>query len=115
MKMKVIFPLFLLTAFTPAFARSSTDAMGAGIGIVAGLLIAAVVGAVIGWLASLIVKGSGSGLFTDVLIGIGGSLIASRLFPAIGMHMGGGALGAFLSALFGAVILLLIIKLIRRG
>ena len=81
--------------------------------MVAGLLV--VVGAVIGWLASLIVKGTGSGILVDILVGIGGSIVASVLFPAIGIPLGSGAVGAFLAALIGAVILLLIIKLIRRA
>ena len=34
-----------------------------------------VVGAVVGWLAGLIVKGSGYGFWGDVLIGIGGSIL----------------------------------------
>ncbi len=51
----------------------------------------------------------------DVLVGIGGSIIASYLFPAIGIPLGTGIVGAFLAALIGAVLLLLIIKLIRRA
>ena len=103
-----------LTA-SPVFAQEQTaEAIGAGMGLVIGLGIAIVVGAIVGWLASLIVKGSGSGLLRDVLIGIGGSILASFLFPAIGLNFGGNTLAAILSPLFGAVILLLIIKLIRR-
>ncbi|OSQ42902.1 hypothetical protein MGEO_20195 [Marivita geojedonensis] len=83
-------------------------------GLVIGLSIAIVVGAIVGWLASLIVKGSGSGLLTDILIGIGGSIVASFLFPALGLTFGGNTIAAILSPLVGAVILLLIIKLLRR-
>ena len=74
-----------------------------------------VVGAVVGWVASLIVKGAGSGLLTDILVGIGGSILASFLLPAIGIQLGGGVIGSFIAAVIGAVILLLIIKLIRKG
>ena len=113
--MRVGVGLLSAIAATPALAQASPEAVGAGIGVVAGLRIAIVVGAVIGWLASLIVKGSGSGLLVDVLVGIGGSIIASYLFPAIGIPLGTGIVGAFLAALIGAVLLLLIIKLIRRA
>lgn len=103
-----------LVLSTPAFAQSTPETVGAGMGVVAGLLIAIVVGAVVGWVASLIVKGAGSGFLTDVLVGIGGSIIASYLFPAIGVPIGGGFAGAFIAALIGAVLLLVIIKLIRK-
>lgn len=73
-----------------------------------------VVGAVVGWLASLIVKGGGSGFWGDVLVGIGGSILAGYLLPALGLDMGSGAVGAFVPALIGAVLLLLIVRLIRR-
>ena len=104
-----------VTAASPAIAQDQTaEAVGAGLGLVIGLSIAIIVGAIVGWLASLIVKGSGSGLLTDILIGIGGSIVASFLFPALGLTFGGNTIAAILSPLIGAVILLLIIKLIRR-
>ena len=99
---------------TPTFAQNA-EAVGTGVGLVIGVLIAVVVGAVVGWVASLIVKGSGSGLLTDILVGIGGSILASFLLPAIGIQLGGGVIGSFIAAVIGAVILLLIIKLIRKG
>ena len=80
-----------------------------------GLLIAVVIGAIVGWVASLVVKGAGSGLGGDILIGIGGSLIASYLFPAIGLNIGSGIVGALVAATLGAVILLIVIKLLRRA
>ena len=100
---------------TPAFAQATPEALGTGLGLIAGLLIAVVVGAIVGWMASLIVKGSGSGLGRDILIGIGGSIIASYLFPAIGLNIGGGIVGALIAATLGAVILLVVIKLLRRA
>lgn len=100
---------------SPAIAQDQAgEAVGAGVGLVIGLTIAIVVGAIVGWLASLIVKGSGSGLLTDILIGIGGSIVASFLFPALGLTFGGNTIAAILSPLLGAIILLLIIKFIRR-
>ena len=105
----------MATAAKPVFAQEqAAEAIGAGVGLVIGLTIAIVVGAIVGWLASLIVKGSGSGLFTDILIGIGGSVLASFLFPALGLSFGGNTVAAILSPLIGAIILLLVVKLIRR-
>lgn len=98
---------------TPAFAQQeAANAIGAGVGLAIGLTMAIVIGAVVGWLASLIVKGSGSGFWGDVLIGIGGSILASVVLPLIGISLGG-VVGSFLAALIGAVILLLIVRAIR--
>jgi uncharacterized membrane protein YeaQ/YmgE (transglycosylase-associated protein family) len=80
-----------------------------------GLIIILVVGALVGWLAGMIMR-SGGGLLFDIVIGIVGALIAGFLF-------GGGAsivnaplnVMSILYSLLGAVILLAIIKLLRRA
>jgi len=80
-----------------------------------GLIIILVVGAVVGWLAGIITR-SGGGLIFDIIVGIAGALIAGWLF-------GGGAsilegplnMMSFLYSLLGAVLLLLVVKLIRRA
>jgi uncharacterized membrane protein YeaQ/YmgE (transglycosylase-associated protein family) len=86
---------------------------GSEVGLVIGLLIAIVLGAIIGWLAGLIVKGGGSGFWVNALVGIAGSVLAQFLLPAIGVRIGG-YFGPVLAALIGAVILLLILRLVRR-
>ena len=45
------------------------EAVGSGMGILIAVLIMVVMGGIIGWLAGLIVKGSGYGLLGDVIIG----------------------------------------------
>ncbi|MND02517.1 Transglycosylase associated protein [compost metagenome] len=49
-------------------------------------------------------------------MGVLGALIAGFLFPALGLTLtlGGGILGAILLAFIGAVILLLVVRLIRQ-
>jgi uncharacterized membrane protein YeaQ/YmgE (transglycosylase-associated protein family) len=80
------------------------------------LIITLVIGAVAGWLAGVIVQGSGFGLVGDILVGIAGALVAGFLFPAlgIGFTIVGGIIGAIITAALGAIILLLIVGLIRR-
>ncbi|MEA3065980.1 MAG: hypothetical protein QOJ27_2437, partial [Sphingomonadales bacterium] len=80
-----------------------------------GLIIMLVVGAVVGWLAGIITR-SGGGLIFDILVGIAGALIAGWLFGG-GASILNGPLNpmSFLDSLLGAVILLLIVKLIRRA
>jgi uncharacterized membrane protein YeaQ/YmgE (transglycosylase-associated protein family) len=80
--------------------------------MIAALLVAVIIGAVAGWLAGQLVQGTGFGLLGDILIGIFGALIASALFPILGLH---GILAAIIAATLGAVILLLIVRLIRQA
>ena len=79
------------------------------------LIIALVVGAIAGWLAGLVVQGTGFGLVGDIVVGILGALIATYLFPYFGiaLTLGGGILGAIIMAFIGAVILLVVIKVIK--
>ena len=69
----------------------------------------------VGWLAGLVVDGSGHGLLGDVVIGIVGANIAGWLFAAIGIAIRGGIIGVIIASVIGAVDLLLVIKLIRRA
>lgn len=76
------------------------------------LPIAVIVGAVIGWLAVQLFRGTGLGLLADALIGIIGALIASVLLPSVGFRFGSGALPTIITATLGAAISLLIVRLI---
>jgi uncharacterized membrane protein YeaQ/YmgE (transglycosylase-associated protein family) len=79
------------------------------------LLVIIVVGLIAGWLAGQIVWGTGLGLVGDLVVGIVGAFIGSWLLPQIGVVLGSGILAAIINATIGAVILLLIIRLVRRG
>jgi uncharacterized membrane protein YeaQ/YmgE (transglycosylase-associated protein family) len=80
------------------------------------LIITLAVGGIAGWLASLLVQGTGFGLVGDVVVGILGALIAYWLFPILGitLTLGGGVLGAIIMAFIGAVILLVIVRVIKQ-
>jgi uncharacterized membrane protein YeaQ/YmgE (transglycosylase-associated protein family) len=78
------------------------------------LLIWLVVGAVAGWLASLLVRGGGIGLIGDIVVGILGAFIGGWLLPRLGINLGIGLVGVVISATIGAIVLLLILRLIRR-
>ncbi|MEP7031488.1 MAG: GlsB/YeaQ/YmgE family stress response membrane protein [Pseudolabrys sp.] len=79
------------------------------------ILIILLVGAIAGWLAGQIVQGTGFGLIGDIVIGIVGAFIASWLFPRLGVHLGAGLIAAIVNATIGAIILLVIIRLVKRG
>jgi uncharacterized membrane protein YeaQ/YmgE (transglycosylase-associated protein family) len=79
------------------------------------LLIILLVGLIAGWLAGQIVQGTGFGIVGDLLIGVVGAFIGSWLLPRLGVHLGSGIVAAIINATIGAMILLLIIRLIRGG
>ncbi|WP_010217999.1 MULTISPECIES: GlsB/YeaQ/YmgE family stress response membrane protein [unclassified Sphingomonas] len=79
-----------------------------------GLIVWLVVGGVCGWLASMIMRTDGQqGMVLNVVVGIIGSVIASFLFGA-GINEAI-TINTFIYSLIGAVILLAIVNLVRRG
>ena len=79
------------------------------------IIVILFVGLVAGWLAGKIVRGTGFGIIVDILVGIAGALIASLLFPRLGIHLGTGIVSEIIYSAIGAIILLLIVRLVRGG
>ena len=79
------------------------------------ILIWLVVGAVAGWLAGKIVKGGGFGLLGDIVVGIIGAFVGGWLLARLGIHLGVGYVRVLASATIGAVLLLLVLRLVRRA
>ncbi|HJW42238.1 MAG TPA: GlsB/YeaQ/YmgE family stress response membrane protein [Rhizomicrobium sp.] len=79
------------------------------------LLIWLIVGAVAGWLAGVIVKGGGLGLFGDIVVGILGAFVGGWLLPKLGVHLGAGIVAIIATATIGAVVLLFALRLVRRA
>ena len=77
------------------------------------LIILLIVGAIAGWAAGQIVKGYGFGLVGNIVVGVVGAFIGNWLFPQLGWW-GADMIGMLISAILGAVILLVIIGFIRR-
>lgn len=71
------------------------------------------IGAVAGWLASLIVKGNGSGLVMNLIIGIVGGVVGGWIFSLFGL-LAVGTLGSLISSLAGAVVLLWLAALLSH-
>ena len=80
-----------------------------------GILVILFVGLIAGWLAGKIVRGAGFGIIGDILIGIAGAFISSLLFPRLGFHLGTGLVSEIIYSAIGAVVLLLIVRLLRSG
>src|SRR3954463_2782871 len=79
------------------------------------LLVILFVGLVAGWLAGQIVRGTGFGVVGDLIIGILGAFFGSWLLPRLGIHLGAGLISAIVNATIGAILLLLIVRLVRGG
>jgi len=85
-----------------------------------GLLILLVVGGLIGWVASIIMRTDGQqGIILNVVVGIAGALLAGFIVtPLIGgapITSGVIDIQTVLVSLLGAIVLLGIINLFRRG
>lgn len=83
------------------------------------LIIWLVVGGIVGWLASIIMKRDAQqGVIMNVVVGIIGALLAGWLIsPLVGVGSinSGLSVGSFLVSLLGAVVLLAIVNLFTRG
>ena len=79
------------------------------------LLVFLVIGGVAGWLAGLLVKGFGFGLLGNIVVGVVGAFVAGWLFPTLGFSLGTGLVAAILHATIGAVVLLVLLRVIKRA
>jgi uncharacterized membrane protein YeaQ/YmgE (transglycosylase-associated protein family) len=80
-----------------------------------GIIVWLIVGGVIGWLASIIMRTDAQqGILLNIVVGIVGAFIAGLVFS--GGSIGDGlSIYSFLVSLLGAVVLLAIVNLFRRG
>lgn len=74
-----------------------------------------IVGGIAGWLASIVMRTNAQqGIVLNVVVGIVGAFIGGWLLPMVGLNLGGW-MGLLVTALIGAIILLAIVNLFRRG
>ena len=82
------------------------------------LIILLAVGGILGWVASMLV-GGGGGILMNIIVGIVGALVAGFLLnPLIGggnIMTGDLSMSSILVSLLGAVVLLVVLNLFRRG
>ena len=78
------------------------------------IIIWLVVGGVAGWLASLVMRTDGQqGIILNIVVGIVGAVIANLI---LGSSINEGiTLMSFLYSVLGAIVLLAIVNLVRRG
>lgn len=85
-----------------------------------GIIIWLIVGGIIGWVASMIMKTDGQqGIILNVVVGIVGSFLGGWLIaPMLGagtVNSGDFSVMGLIASLIGAIILLAIVNLFRRG
>lgn len=75
-----------------------------------GLIISLIIGGIVGWLASIVMKTNAQmGLIANVLVGVGGSLLGFWIAGLLGIAPAGGIL-RFMVAFAGAVLLIFILS-----
>ena len=95
-----------IMAATELLARSSTLTSVGWIGYI-------IIGALAGWIAGKLVKGGGSGLLMNIVIGVIGALIGGFLLSFFLNTAAGGWWFTLFAAILGSVILLWIVGKVR--
>jgi uncharacterized membrane protein YeaQ/YmgE (transglycosylase-associated protein family) len=85
-----------------------------------GLIVLIIVGGILGWLASMVMRTDGQqGIFLNIVVGIVGALLAGFILnPLIGggnIMNGDLSISSLLVSFLGAVVLLAIVNMFRRG
>jgi uncharacterized membrane protein YeaQ/YmgE (transglycosylase-associated protein family) len=95
-----------IVAATEYLARSTTQTSVGWIGYI-------IIGAIAGWIAGKIVKGSGSGILVNIVVGVIGALIGGFLLSFFLDTAGGGWWFTLFTAILGSVILLWIVGMVQ--
>ena len=71
------------------------------------------IGIAAGWLAGQFMKGGGYGLVGDLIVGVVGALLGGWLFGLAGIAAAG-LIGQLVVATIGAIVLILVLRLIKK-
>jgi uncharacterized membrane protein YeaQ/YmgE (transglycosylase-associated protein family) len=81
-----------------------------------GILVWLIIGGIVGWLASILMRTNAQqGILLNIVVGVVGAFIGGMIFSGGDINRAPLSLTAFIVSLIGAVILLAIINLFRRG
>ena len=81
-----------------------------------GIILWLIIGGVIGWLASLVMRTDAQqGILLNIVVGIVGAFIGGMIFSGGSINNARLTLPSFLVSLLGAIVLLGIVNLVRRG
>lgn len=81
-----------------------------------GIILWLIVGGIVGWLASIVMRTDAQqGILMNIIVGIVGAFLAGLIFNGFTINQEPLNLTAFLVSLVGAIVLLGIVNLFRRG
>lgn len=82
--------------------------------VITSLIIFLAIGALAGWLAGNIMKGSGFGIIGNIVVGIVGAVLGGFLIGLLGF-IAVGLIASIISATVGAIVLLYIVSLVKKA
>jgi uncharacterized membrane protein YeaQ/YmgE (transglycosylase-associated protein family) len=78
------------------------------------LIVTLVIGAIAGWLAAKVLKGTAFGLIGDIIVGVIGGYIGTWLWDVLHLPpVGGFPINAIVTSTVGAIVLLVLLRLIK--
>jgi uncharacterized membrane protein YeaQ/YmgE (transglycosylase-associated protein family) len=81
-----------------------------------GIIVWLIVGGVVGWLASIIMRTDAQqGILLNIVVGVIGAFVGGLILGGGTINNAGLHLDTFLVSLVGAIVLLAIVNLVRRG
>ena len=82
--------------------------------MLAAFILWLLVGLIAGWAAGKIMKGSGYGVVMDIVLGIVGAMVGRGLMGILGLYAGN-LIGTILVAIFGAVFLIWLSRVLKKA
>jgi len=70
-------------------------------------------GAIVGWIAGLLMRGGGYGIIGNIILGIVGSLLGSWLFDVIGIDIRTDWVGQLIKGVSGAAVIIFVAGFLR--
>ncbi len=79
------------------------------------IIIVLLIGAIAGWLGSILFSGSGLSLPVNIIVGILGSFVGSWLLGKLNITIGGGAIiNSIITGAIGAFVILFLLSLLYK-
>ena len=78
------------------------------------LVLWIIIGGFAGWIAGIVMRGGGFGLIGNVVVGILGAVLGAFVFDLLGIAAGS-LLGSLVLATLGAIMLLFLVGLVKKG
>ena len=74
-----------------------------------------IVGVIAGWATGKIMKGGGYGFWLDLILGVIGAVVGGFIARHLGLAESGGMIYTILVAIFGAIVVVFLFRLITRS